>query len=234
MDNPIKQAIVLAGGLGTRLRSEIGEFPKVLAPVNGQPFLHYLLRYLKKNGIETVILSVGYKYELIVEAVGEEFEGMKLIYAIEKEPLGTGGAIKLALEKTKADILYVCNGDTFFDISLKELSDIHFEKKSNCTMALKKLHNVDRYGSVEMDETGKITAFHEKKFRAEAVINGGIYCINRSLLIHYPVNTPFSLETNYLENNPKAKKIYGHCFDAYFMDIGVPEDYRQFQKDVEK
>jgi D-glycero-alpha-D-manno-heptose 1-phosphate guanylyltransferase len=234
MDNPIKEAIVLAGGQGTRLRSEIGELPKALAPVNGQPFIHFLLRYLKKNGIETVILSVGYKHELIAEALGDTFEGLKLIYAIEKQPLGTGGGIKLALEKTKTDILYVCNGDTFFDVDLKALSDFHFAKQSNCTIALKELENVDRYGNIETDDTGKVTAFLEKQPRAEATVNGGVYCINRGLLIHYPVNTPFSLETNYLENNPKAKKIYGKRFDAYFKDIGVPEDYHQFQKDVSK
>jgi len=234
MDNPIKEAIVLAGGLGTRLRSEIGEFPKTLASVNNQPFLHYLLRYLKKNGIERVILSVGYKHELVEEAIGKNFEGIQIDYAIEKEPLGTGGGIKLALEQTKSDVIFVCNGDTYFDVDLKALADFHFEKKSNCTIALKKLQNVSRYGSVEMDAEGKVTAFREKQFREETIINGGIYCINRGLLIHYPVNTPFSLETNYLENNPKAKKIFGRVFDSYFMDIGVPEDYQQFQKDVQQ
>jgi len=234
MDNPIKEAIVLAGGLGTRLRSEIGEFPKTLAPVNGQPFLHYLLRYLKKNGIEKVILSVGFKHALVMEAIGDSFEGMEILYAIEKEPLGTGGAIKLALEKTKTDPLFVCNGDTFFDIDLHALYEFHVAQKSNCTIALKDLENVERYGSVETDETGKVLAFREKQFREKTTINGGIYCINHGMLIHYPVNTPFSLETNYLENNPKAKKIYGKRFDGYFMDIGVPEDYQQFQKDVSK
>jgi D-glycero-alpha-D-manno-heptose 1-phosphate guanylyltransferase len=96
------------------------------------------------------------------------------------------------------------------------------------------MKNVDRYGNVEIDAAGKILAFSEKKFREEAVINGGIYCINRGILIHYPVNTPFSFETNYLENKPQAKNIFGKLFDNYFMDIGVPEDYQQFQKDYSK
>lgn len=233
MDNQIKEAIVLAGGLGTRLQSEIGEFPKSLAPVNGKPFLHYLLSKLKASGIETVILSVGYKHELIVAEIGDSYLGMKILYAIEKEPQGTGGGIKLALEKTKAPVLFVCNGDTFFDINLKELADYHFENHATCTLALKKLSNVDRYGSIELDSDGKITKFTEKKFREEAIINGGVYCINHGILIHYPVNTPFSFETNYLEKNPTAKKIYGKVFDAYFMDIGVPEDYQKFQKDMQ-
>jgi D-glycero-alpha-D-manno-heptose 1-phosphate guanylyltransferase len=226
--------VILAGGLGTRLRSEIGEFPKVLAPVNGKPFLSFVLDYLQKNGIETVVLSVGYKAELIQQEFGDNYKGLKLIYAIESSPLGTGGAMKLALEKNKAEMLFILNGDTFFDIDLKELENFHLQNKSTCTLALKKMKNVDRYGNVEIDAAGKILAFSEKKFREEAVINGGIYCINRGILIHYPVNTPFSFETNYLENKPQAKNIFGKLFDNYFMDIGVPEDYQQFQKDYSK
>lgn len=234
MDNKIKDAVILAGGLGTRLRSEIGEFPKVLAPVNGKPFLSFVLDYLQKNGIETVVLSVGYKAELIQQEFGDNYKGLKLIYAIESSPLGTGGAMKLALEKNKAEMLFILNGDTFFDIDLKVLENFHLQNKSTCTLALKKMKNVDRYGNVEIDPAGKILAFSEKKFREEAVINGGIYCINRGILIHYPVNTPFSFETNYLENKPQAKNIFGKLFDNYFMDIGVPEDYQQFQKDNSK
>lgn len=234
MDNKIKDAVILAGGLGTRLRSEIGEFPKVLAPVNGKPFLSFVLDYLQKNGIETVVLSVGYKAELIQQEFGDNYKGLKLIYAIESSPLGTGGAMKLALEKNKAEMLFILNGDTFFDIDLKVLENFHLQNKSTCTLALKKMKNVDRYGNVEIDPAGKILAFSEKKFREEAVINGGIYCINRGILIHYPVNTPFSFETNYLENKPQAKNIFGKLFDNYFMDIGVPEDYQQFQKDHTK
>jgi D-glycero-alpha-D-manno-heptose 1-phosphate guanylyltransferase len=234
MDNPIKDAIVLAGGLGTRLRSEIGELPKSLAPVNGKPFLHYLLSYLKKNGVERVMLSVGFNHEQIVAAIGDSFEGMKIEYAIEKEPLGTGGAIKLALEKTKAEKLFVCNGDTYFDIDLADLANYHLSSKAMCTLALKKMHNVERYGSIDLTEDGKVKAFSEKKFRETAIINGGIYCINRGILIHYPVNTPFSFETNYMENNPIAKNIFGKIYDSYFMDIGVPEDYQKFQQDFSK
>jgi D-glycero-alpha-D-manno-heptose 1-phosphate guanylyltransferase len=138
MDNKIKDAVILAGGLGTRLRSEIGEFPKVLAPVNGKPFLSFVLDYLQKNGIETVVLSVGYKAELIQQEFGENYKGLKLIYAIESSPLGTGGAMKLALEKNKAEMLFILNGDTFFDIDLKELENFHLQNKSTCTLALKK------------------------------------------------------------------------------------------------
>jgi D-glycero-alpha-D-manno-heptose 1-phosphate guanylyltransferase len=234
MDNAVTEAIILAGGLGTRLRSEIGEFPKSLAPVNGQPFIHYLLHYLKKQGIQSAVLSVGYKHELIEQALGSSFEGIKIQYVVEEEPMGTGGGMKLALEKTAGQMVFVFNGDTYFDIDLQELLKHHLDKKSNCTLALKELHNVDRYGSVEMNDDSKIVAFHEKQLREKTLINGGIYCINRGVLIHYPVGTPFSFETNYLEKNASAKHIYGKVFDNYFKDIGVPDDYHQFEKDMQK
>lgn len=234
MDNPVKEAIVLAGGLGTRLRDAIGEFPKCLAPVNGKPFLDYVLNYLESQKIQRVILSVGYKHELICEKYGNQFGSLELVYAIEKEPLGTGGAIKLALEKSKSEVLFVLNGDTYFDISLKDLHHFHLEKNANCSIALKKLFHVDRYGMVDLNDEGKVTAFREKEYREETIINGGIYCINKGILIHYPVNTPFSFEKNYLENNPKAKKIAGKIFDNYFIDIGIPEDYKQFEADMSK
>ena len=234
MDNQVTEAIILAGGLGTRLRSEIGDFPKSLAPVNGQPFLNHLLRYLKTQGIKSVVLSVGYKRELIEQAIGNDFEGISIQYAVEDEPMGTGGGMKLALEKTTSDYVFVFNGDTYFDIDLEKLQKYHVEKKSNCTIALKELNHVERYGTVEMNEDSKIIAFHEKQPREKAVINGGIYCINRGVLIHYPVGTPFSFETNYLEKNTPAKNIHGLIFDNYFIDIGVPEDYHQFEKDMQK
>jgi D-glycero-alpha-D-manno-heptose 1-phosphate guanylyltransferase len=233
MDNAVTEAIILAGGLGTRLRSEFGEFPKSLAPVNGRPFIHYLLRYLKKQGIESAVLSVGYKHELIEQALGNNFEGIKIQYVVENEPMGTGGGMKLALEKTTSEYLFVFNGDTYFDVDLKKLQRHHVEKKSNCTIALKELSNVERYGSVEMNDKNKIVAFREKQPLQKALINGGIYCINRGVLIHYPVGTPFSFETNYLEKNTPAKNIHGVVFDNYFMDIGVPEDYHQFEKDMQ-
>jgi len=234
MDNQVTEAIVLAGGLGTRLRSEIGEFPKSLAPVNGKPFLTYLLTYLKKQGINSVILSVGYKHELIEQEITNEFDGIKIQYVVEPEPLGTGGGLKLALEKTKSEVVFVLNGDTYFDVNLHQLAAQHHNKKSTCTIALKKMDNVERYGSVDIADEDKITAFHEKKFREKSVINGGIYCINRGILIHYPVGTPFSFETNYLEKNTPAKNVHGVIFENYFMDIGVPEDYKQFELDMKK
>lgn len=231
MDNKITEAIILAGGLGTRIRSAIGEMPKCMAPINNQPFLNFVLRYLIKNGIQRVIISVGYKADEITNYYNNSFEGLVIEYAIESEPMGTGGALKLALEKAHSEILFVLNGDTIFDIPLNDLAQVHIDLKAVCTIALKRMFKVDRYGAVKTDESGKVLGFAEKKYADEVVINGGVYVINKSILVHYPVNTPFSFEINYLQNNPKAKNIHSKLFDSYFCDIGIPEDYDKFIQD---
>ena len=154
----INEAIILAGGLGTRLRDVIGEFPKPLAPIGNVPFLQYLLDYLVTNEVTRVILSVGYKWELIQEKFGDTYNGMSLEYSIEETRLGTGGGIKLALNKISSENCFVLNGDTIFNISLKELAEQHRVQKSKCTLALKQMDNGERYGNIVINETGEIKA----------------------------------------------------------------------------
>ncbi len=231
MDIKIREVIVLAGGLGTRLRSEIGEFPKPLAPINGEPFLTHVFKYLQKNGINKVVLSVGYKWELIKEKYGEQWKDISIKYAVEKERLGTGGAIKLAMHQITSDDFYVLNGDTLFDVNLLTLETFHFKNKAQCSLALKELKNVDRYGCVEV-QGDRISAFQEKEFRKETIINGGIYCINKSILNEFPNQDIFSFESDYLEHNTLSKSIYGNVFKEYFIDIGIPEDYRAFENKI--
>lgn len=234
MSNPVKEAIVLAGEPVSPLQHENGEIPKAMVSINGKPFLNYLLSFLRKNGITNVLLAVGYKHEMIRAAFGDSFEGMKITYAVEKEPLDTGGGIKLALENTEADVLFVFSCDTFLDINLAELSQFHFEKKSTCSVALTKLHGSNRAGVIELNEDEKIISFKNKQSVNDSIVNTGVYCINKGVLIHYPVNTPFSFEKNYLENNPKAKNIFGKIFDAYFVDLSVAEDCQKFAMDTLK
>ncbi len=232
MENHVKEAIILAGGLGTRLRSEIGEYPKPMAEVNGKPFLHYLFNYLKSQKINSVVLSVGYKWEIIEAYFGAEYMDIKIQYAVENERLGTGGGIKLALEKIKSDNCFVLNGDTFFKVDLAQISAKHSDTNAESTLALKELSNVDRYGLVEL-ENEKIVAFKEKEFREKTIINGGIYLINKNCLNEFPPLSNFSFETDYLEKNTREKNICGIVFDEYFKDIGIPEDYHQFEKDIQ-
>ncbi|EAJ0373446.1 D-glycero-D-manno-heptose 1-phosphate guanosyltransferase [Campylobacter coli] len=216
------QAIVLAGGLGTRLRSVVQNLPKPMAPINGKPFLAFILEYLKKQGITEIILSVSYKYELIQEYCKDEFHGMKIHYNIEKELLGTGGAIKDALKLVKNEV-YVVNGDTFFDIDLKKL----VLNGSKICIALKQMQNFDRYGTVNVDEQGIVTSFEEKVFKKQGLINGGIYLLKKDIFDEFSLEKKFSFE-EFLQENYKSLKIQTQIFDDYFIDIGMPEDYYLF------
>ncbi|HEF9199232.1 TPA: nucleotidyltransferase family protein [Campylobacter coli] len=219
------QAIVLAGGLGTRLRSVVQDLPKPMAPINGKPFLAFVLEYLKKQGITEIILSVSYKYELIQEYFKDEFHGMKIHYNIEKELLGTGGAIKDALKFVKNEV-YVLNGDTFFDIDLKK----PVLNSSKICIALKQMQNFDRYGTVNVDEQGIVTSFEEKVFKKQGLINGGVYLLKKDIFNNFSLERKFSFE-EFLQENYKTLKIQTQIFDDYFIDIGVPKDYKRFIND---
>lgn len=216
------QAIILCGGLGTRLKSVIKDIPKPMAPINDKPFLEFIFEHLKKQGIKEVILAVSYKYEVIQEYFKDEFLGIKIKYSIEKEPLGTGGAIKEALKfvKNKA---YVLNGDTFFDIDLSKLK----LNRSKICLALKQMNDFDRYGTVNVDEQGFVIFFEEKIFKNQGLINGGIYLLTKDIFNEFDLEKKFSFE-KFLQENYKNLKARTEIFDDYFVDIGVPEDYRFF------
>ncbi|EGK7522359.1 NTP transferase domain-containing protein [Campylobacter lari] len=219
------QAIVLAGGLGTRLKSVVQDLPKPMAPINGKPFLAFVLEYLKKQGITEVILSVSYKYELIQEYFKDEFDGMKIRYNIEKELLGTGGAIKDAL-KFIQNQAYVLNGDTIFDIDLKKLA----LNDSKICIALKQMQDFDRYGTVNVDDQGIVTSFEEKVFKKQGLINGGIYLLKKDIFDEFDLEKKFSFE-EFLQENFELLRIQTQIFNDYFIDIGVPEDYGRFNND---
>lgn len=218
-----KEAIILCGGLGTRLRSVISDVPKPMAPINNKPFLAFVLEYLKKQNISRVVLAVSYKYEIIQEYFGNSCLGMQILYSIEKEPLGTGGAILEALNLINSDSCYVLNGDTFFDVNLDRLK----LDNSDICVALKPMKNFDRYGSVDIDNNSYISAFNEKKFTSNGLINGGVYLIKKNIFNSFNLPNKFSFEEFFQENflifNAKAT-----VFDDYFIDIGIPQDYKAF------
>lgn len=222
------EVIILAGGLGTRLRSVVSEVPKCMAPIAGKPFLWYLLRYLTGYDVSKVILSVGYLRDVIINWINEngaEFP-FKLDYAIEREPMGTGGAIKLALKQCITNDVAVLNGDTFFDVNLNELYNQHRLFRSAITLALKPFLGFDRYGNVQMDEQDShIVMFHEKKFCESGLINGGIYIINKQENIFEGLPKKFSFETEVLQSQCASGKLYGVIQEGYFIDIGIPEAY---------
>ncbi len=226
-------AIILAGGLGTRLRSVVSEVPKCMAPVAGKPFLWYLLRYLKRYPeIDRVVLSVGYLREVIFDWIGtvaKEFP-FKIVYAVEEVPLGTGGGIRLALSQCQSDDVLVLNGDTMFDVDFPQFLARHRQcPTAAVTLALKHLQQFDRYGRVSLSADGVITGFHEKQFFADGLINGGVYLIRRSRLDLSALPARFSFEKEVFEPHVLAADLFGYVADGFFIDIGIPSDYQRAQ-----
>ena len=222
------EAIVLAGGLGTRLRSVVSDLPKPMAPIGNKPFLEYILKYLQKNGITRAILSVGYKWETIKEYFGYKWENIELVYSVEDEPLGTGGAIKKAMKQLKTGQVYIINGDTFFDVDLKSLV---LEDNSKLILSLKHMINFDRYGCVESDDNNLVKAFTEKGYRESGNINGGIYLASKNIFDNFDLDEKFSFE-EFMQVNFEELKISVKVFENYFIDIGIPEDYEKAQSEI--
>lgn len=225
------EAIILAGGLGTRLRSVVSGLPKPMAPVNGKPFLVYILDWLKKNNVRKIILSVGYKWELIEAYFGNHFNGMDILYSVENSPLGTGGAIKKALSLCEAKNVVIVNGDTFFDIDISKLT---IKVDSKITLSLKPLENFDRYGCVAIDKNGFVLSFEEKQFYPQGYINGGVYLLDRDIFNGVTVlKESFSFEA-FIQKYFHALKASAKIFDNYFIDIGIPDDFQKAQEDFQR
>lgn len=225
-------AIVLAGGLGTRLREAVPGIPKCMAPVAGRPFLFYVINYLRMQGIDEFIFSLGYKHEIIQSYLQEFFPTLRYQCTIEEEPLGTGGAIKLACEKANGKNVLIVNGDTLFRVSITGLVERHTRLAADCTLALKPMQDFDRYGVVETDVNGNLLNFREKTFYKEGNINGGVYLLNREQFLGKKWPNKFSFEKDYLEQQPG--KLAGILQDDYFIDIGIPADYERAQLELRK
>lgn len=221
----LEESIILAGGFGKRLASVVKEIPKPMAIIKGKPFLEHILNYLEKEGIKRVILAVGYKREVIQKHFGRSFKGIEIIYSVEDTPLGTGGAIKRAINLAQGEDILVQNGDTFFNINLGEIYNFHKSKNADITIALKFMEDTGRYGTVELDKDNRIVKFYEKKKMDGGLINGGIYIVKTEVIRSSSLPESFSFEKEFLENNVDKLKIYGLPFNTYFIDIGTPEDY---------
>lgn len=222
------EAIILAGGLGTRLRSVIKEIPKCMAPVCELPFLSYQLQYLSNfKEIKHVILSVGYLREVIFDWMEGRSFPFEVSYAIEETPLGTGGGIKLALQQLKGEQAIILNGDTFFDVDLKQLAQVGAQNVQAITLALKEMTHFDRYGTVSLNNAGLIEQFNEKQPCEKGLINGGIYYIDLSKISLAEFPDKGSFEKEVLETNVKRQNLRGYISDGYFIDIGIPEDYQK-------
>ena len=225
------EVIILAGGLGTRLRSAVPDLPKCMAPVNGKPFIGYVIDYFQKEGVDKFILSVGYMKEAIIDYVAEHYPTLNVKFAIEEEPLGTGGGIYLSSKMATEQNVFVTNGDTMFNVNLAALLARHTETNSDCTLSLKPLQNFERYGVVELKEDFSIDSFKEKQYYKEGLINGGLYVLNVANFLAESLPQKFSFEKDYMEALYQHRKMSGLVQDAYFIDIGIPQDYLQAQTD---
>ena len=222
-------AVVLAGGCGTRLAHIVSDVPKPMAPVCGKPFLEYVLYYLKKNGIKRVILAVGYKEEVIRSYFGTSFLGLQILYSSEATPLFTGGAIRKALRLAEEGPVFILNGDTYFDVDLRAMLAFHLEKQAALTIAAKSMTMFDRYGTIE-SRNGRITAFLEKRPAREGEINGGVYLMDKHFLDSVD-REAFSFEKDVMETKVGELPMYAFASDGYFIDIGIPEDYYRAGKE---
>lgn len=205
-----------------------------MAPVNGRPFLFHLINYLRSQGIERFIFSLGFKHEVIEAYLNAEFSTLDFQCSIEKEPLGTGGAIFAACYKASEKTVLVVNGDTLFKINVRKALIEHNKHHSNCTVVLKPMSNFERYGVVELHDDDSIKSFREKQFYKSGFINGGAYILDTEQFLAEEFPLKFSFEKDWLEKYFETRKIYGSVQDEYFIDIGIPEDYFRAQQELKQ
>lgn len=217
------EAVVLAGGFGTRLRQVVPDLPKPMAPIAGRPFLEILLSMLAHKGFKRTVLSLGFKSEKITRHFGGNYAGMELVYEIESQPLGTGGAIRAALARCVADHVFVFNGDTYLDIEADQLERV-WQANHHPVIVVREVPDTMRFGRVEMCD-GRIKAFLEKGVSGAGLINAGCYVLPRDALDKFPLGQPFSLETEFFIKYLQRIRFDGFVTHGRFIDIGVPDDY---------
>lgn len=222
------QAIVLAGGLGTRLRGVVPDLPKPMAPVAGRPFLAWILDRLADAAFQRVVLAVGYRHEAIRSCFGDRYLGMALDYSVEDRPLGTGGAMRLAAERVSTTPVFVLNGDTYLGLDYRAMHRAHVRDGARMTVAVSRVADASRYGAIEIDG-GRIRAFTEKGRAGPGFINGGTYLLAAEVLQSIPGGEPSSFEDRVLVARVGEIRPAAFVTDGLFIDIGVPEDYARAQ-----
>jgi D-glycero-alpha-D-manno-heptose 1-phosphate guanylyltransferase len=223
-------AIILAGGKGTRLKNIVPNVPKSLAPINGIPFLDFLISFLQtQKEIEKIILSVGYEKEQIIK----RYKNLEnIIFCEEDSPLGTGGAIKNALSLITSENFLAMNGDTYIEYSLSDFLNFHIEKKADITVLSNYQKNFSRYGSLNLDkDTKKIISFDEKKETKNGYISSGVYIMKKNIFDPFSfLDSSFSLENDFFPIATKEKNILAYEISSFFIDIGIESSYLEAQK----
>lgn len=221
------EAIVLAGGFGTRLKQVVADVPKPMAPIAGRPFLEILLKRLTHGGYKRVILSVGYLADKIVDHFGSSYCGLDIEYVIESTPLGTGGAIRAALQRCREDHVTIYNGDTYLEFDAQELEKLWLAKRLPI-IVVREVPNTSRYGRIDVDNYC-IRTFAEKNVEGPGMINAGCYVLPSSLFENITLEAPFSLETDFLVNDVTQQNYAAFVATGKFIDIGIPDDFYRAQ-----
>jgi D-glycero-alpha-D-manno-heptose 1-phosphate guanylyltransferase len=221
------EAIVLAGGFGTRLREVVPDLPKPMASIAGRPFLEILLSMLARQGFTRVILSIGFMAEKIISHFGDSYLEMKLVYEVESQPLGTGGAIRAALQHCTTDHVFIFNGDTYLALEVDELECL-WQVNRHPVIVVREVTDTARFGRVDMCD-GRINAFLEKGMSGTGLINAGCYVLPKNALDDFPLGKPFSLETEFFIKQLQCIRFDGFVTQGCFIDIGVPDDYELAQ-----
>lgn len=231
--NAMPQALVLCGGLGMRLRSAYDSGPKALAPVAGRPFLAYLMEWLRRQGVRSVLLCVGYRAEQILDQFPAGSGDPRIAYSVEPEPLGTGGALKHAESRIHGDRFFVLNGDSLADVSLADLLAFHRARGASATLATVPVAVAGRYGSVDIDAAGRVLGFREKAAAAPGIqpVNSGVYVMERELLEQIPGACAVSLERTVFPALA-GRSLFAFQTNGSFIDIGVPEDLSRAQTEI--
>jgi D-glycero-alpha-D-manno-heptose 1-phosphate guanylyltransferase len=228
------KAVVLAGGLGTRLRERVPDLPKPMAPVAGRPFLAYVLDALVRDGFSAIVLSVGYRWEAIQAHFGSSYRGAAITYAVEEEPLGTGGAVAHAFAEagiTGTQPALVVNGDTFLALDFAALRDWYEEAPGACAMVLRQVDDTSRYGSVSVAD-GMVSGFAEKGRSGPGLINAGVYVLQANVFARFGLEGRFALEADLLQGHCAALGARAFETAAWFIDIGVPQDFDRAQTEL--
>jgi D-glycero-alpha-D-manno-heptose 1-phosphate guanylyltransferase len=226
----MKEAIVLAGGFGTRLRQVVSDVPKPMAPIGDRPFLEVLLNSLASKGFNRIVLSVGFMAEKITNYFGVKFAGMELVYEIEAIPLGTGGAIAAAMKHCQSDHIYIFNGDTFLDLEIQEI-ELAWQNNHRPIIVVREVPDTNRYGRIEL-RAGLVKNFLDKGIDGPGLINAGCYIFRPDALSSFSSGTVFSIESDFLMRSIRTCEYDGFVTQGLFIDIGVPDDYKRAQHEL--
>lgn len=224
------QAIILAGGQGTRLQTILKDVPKALASVRNKPFLDYLLQFLNQQGITHFIFALGHQHQQILDYLNAKEKSWTYSCVIEQEALGTGGAVKKAIETATEKDVWVINADTYLALNMKAMYQQHIVNNALATIALKEMNHFDRFGLIHINQSNCITSFEEKRACENGLINAGFFIVNKNrFLIHTASKEKFSIEKDFFELQLFTKAIFGYMTNGFFIDLGVPEDFEKAQ-----